>query len=132
MPLDVAGSPDTDGDKPGRLPGLSRTALSRKSASQTEAGHSGPCRRSEIPRPTGGPMRRTISAVVGLAFAITLTATACGTSTPSPTPTQGASYPVTVGTVTLSQKPTHIVSLSATATEMLFAIDAGQQVVAAD
>ena len=43
-----------------------------------------------------------------------------------------AAFPVTVGDVTLSQKPTHIVSLSPTATDMLFAIGAGTQVVATD
>jgi iron complex transport system substrate-binding protein len=46
------------------------------------------------------------------------------------------SYPVTIttpaGKVTLSKKPTRIVSLSTTATESLFAIDAGPQVVAVD
>jgi iron complex transport system substrate-binding protein len=48
----------------------------------------------------------------------------------------GTSYPVTIttpaGTVTLSKKPTRIVSLSTTATESLFAIGAGPQVVAVD
>src|SRR5215831_5573741 len=79
-------------------------------------------------------MRRIASTVVAVAFTLALTVTACSSpaSTPPPAPAQGASYPVTVGTVTLAQKPTHIVSLSATATEMLFAIDAGPQVIAAD
>ncbi len=44
----------------------------------------------------------------------------------------GASYPVTVGNVTLDKRPERIVSLAPTATEMLFAIDAGPQVVAVD
>src|SRR5262245_19562837 len=92
----------------------------------------GPCRRSEIPRPTGGPMRRTASTIVAVAFSLALTLTACGTSNPPAQPAAGAAFPVTVGTVTLTQKPTHIVSLSATATEMLFAIDAGPQVIAVD
>jgi iron complex transport system substrate-binding protein len=47
-----------------------------------------------------------------------------------------AAYPVTVraanGAVTLTAKPTSIVSLSPTATEMLFAIGAGSQVKAVD
>ncbi len=47
-----------------------------------------------------------------------------------------AAYPVTIhaanGTVTLAQKPVRIVSLSPTATEDLFAIGAGPQVVAVD
>jgi iron complex transport system substrate-binding protein len=41
-------------------------------------------------------------------------------------------FPVTVGDLTLDAQPTRIVSLSPTVTEMLFAIDAGDQVVAAD
>jgi iron complex transport system substrate-binding protein len=39
---------------------------------------------------------------------------------------------VTVGSLTLTKQPQRIVSLSPTATEMLFAIDAGKQVVAVD
>ena len=43
-----------------------------------------------------------------------------------------ATYPVTVGDLTLDAQPMRIVSLSASATEMLFAIGAGPQVVAVD
>ncbi|MEV2236553.1 ABC transporter substrate-binding protein [Micromonospora sp. NPDC049891] len=43
-----------------------------------------------------------------------------------------AAFPVTVGKLTLEQRPEKIVSLSATATEMLFAIGAGPQVTAVD
>ncbi|MEV1328349.1 ABC transporter substrate-binding protein [Micromonospora costi] len=43
-----------------------------------------------------------------------------------------AAFPVTVGTVTLDKRPEKIVSLSASATEMIFAIGAGPQVVAVD
>jgi iron complex transport system substrate-binding protein len=47
-----------------------------------------------------------------------------------------AAFPVTLtganGSITISQRPTRIVSLSPTATEMLFAIGAGEQVVAVD
>ncbi len=63
---------------------------------------------------------------------------ACGAATASPAGTpQGARFPVTVTssagtTVTLSRQPSRIVSLSPTATEMLFAIGAGSQVVAVD
>lgn len=46
------------------------------------------------------------------------------------------SFPITIdaanGDVTVQQQPSAVVSLSPTATEMLFAIDAGAQVVAAD
>ncbi|MEO5974124.1 MAG: ABC transporter substrate-binding protein [Ilumatobacteraceae bacterium] len=41
-------------------------------------------------------------------------------------------YPVTVGDLTLDVQPVRIVSLSPTATEMLYAIGAGEQVVAVD
>jgi iron complex transport system substrate-binding protein len=41
-------------------------------------------------------------------------------------------FPVHVGTVTVDEKPARIVSLSPTATEMLYAIGAGKQVVAVD
>jgi iron complex transport system substrate-binding protein len=46
--------------------------------------------------------------------------------------TPGAGYPVTVGDLTLPAQPTRIVSLSPVATEMLFAVGGGGQVVAAD
>ncbi|MBF9069857.1 ABC transporter substrate-binding protein [Streptacidiphilus fuscans] len=50
--------------------------------------------------------------------------------------TAAAAYPVTVsganGKVTLASQPHHIVSLSPTATEDLYAVGAGKQVVAAD
>jgi iron complex transport system substrate-binding protein len=52
--------------------------------------------------------------------------------TPAPTGSSAAAYPVTVAGVTLDNRPEKIVSLSPTATEMLFAIDAGKQVTAAD
>ncbi len=61
-----------------------------------------------------------------------------GDSATSPSPTSSAptpspsAFPVTVGGVTFAAQPGRIVSLSATATEILFAIDAGDQVVAVD
>ncbi len=66
--------------------------------------------------------------------------TSTATSTPfdpaNPDTTIGGTFPVTVkaanGSVTLATAPKKIVSLSPTATEMLFAIGAGPQVVAVD
>jgi iron complex transport system substrate-binding protein len=43
-----------------------------------------------------------------------------------------ATYPVTEDGTTLSAKPTHIISMSPTATDMLFTIGAGSQVIAVD
>lgn len=44
----------------------------------------------------------------------------------------GATFPVTVGGATIEQRPERVVSLSPTATEVLFAVGAGDQVVAVD
>jgi iron complex transport system substrate-binding protein len=63
------------------------------------------------------------------ALAVAVSGASAGSSAPS-------AFPVTVvgsnGKVTVSKRPTRIVSLSATATETLFAIGAGSQVVAVD
>jgi iron complex transport system substrate-binding protein len=65
--------------------------------------------------------------------ATSLTATTAGTEL---TTTSASAFPVTVeadnGQVTIEERPEAIVSLSPTATEMLFAIGAGPQVVAVD
>ena len=66
---------------------------------------------------------------------------ACGSEDPSnvdpsPSATSVAEFPVTVdtpdGQITIEQRPSAIVSLSPTATEMLFAVGAGDQVEAVD
>lgn len=78
-----------------------------------------------------------------LALLITfpLLLTSCGDGDePSPEPSAelagGSAFPVTIGSgdtaVQIESEPERIVSLSPTATEMLFAIDAGDKVVAAD
>jgi iron complex transport system substrate-binding protein len=82
-------------------------------------------------------MKRVLTAA--LAATTLLLAGACGDSSEpaggspsSAAVSAAASYPVTVGDLTLDQRPEKIVSLSATATEMLFAIGAGPQVTAVD
>jgi len=72
--------------------------------------------------------------VAALAAVTTIAlAAACGSSSDGPEPAEtGDGYPVTVGDLTLDQQPQRIVSLSPSLTEMLFAIDAGPQVVAVD
>lgn len=81
-----------------------------------------------------------------LLLAVMLTVAACGgadsadtadpSESPLPTTTELTAFPVTVtdalGEVTIEAMPEAIVSLSTTGTEMLFAIGAGDQVVAVD
>lgn len=81
-------------------------------------------------------MKRAITALAVLA----LVATGCADRQSGPpvpeTPADASDFPAQVqganGTVTIESRPNKIVSLSATATEMLFAIDAGEQVAAVD
>jgi iron complex transport system substrate-binding protein len=58
------------------------------------------------------------------------------TGAPTPSGTPAAAFPVAIetadGPLTIEARPTSIVSLSPTATEMLFEIGAGEQVVAVD
>jgi iron complex transport system substrate-binding protein len=70
---------------------------------------------------------------------LALVGAGCGRSAPEQGGQPGgasAGFPVTLdtpaGKVELAKRPTRVVSLSPTATEMLFAIDAGDQVVAVD
>jgi iron complex transport system substrate-binding protein len=68
---------------------------------------------------------------------VALVAAACGSARTAGTqPVATGSFPVTIqassGPVTLQAKPSRIVSLSPSSTEMLFAIGAGEQVVAVD
>jgi iron complex transport system substrate-binding protein len=80
-------------------------------------------------------MKRVLTAVV--TTAALLLAGGCGgnddaTTTPAETASSAAAYPVTVGNLTVDKQPARIVSLTPTATEILFAIGAGTQVVAVD
>ena len=81
-------------------------------------------------------MREHHIGLAGLA-AIGMIVTACGATTSSVSSPPSAHFPVTINensgaTVTITKQPHRIVSLSPTATEMLFAIGAGSQVVAVD
>ncbi len=77
--------------------------------------------------------------IAGLFLITTAGLAACGSSSPVADTTVAVEetvapdvYPVTVGDLTLPAQPMRIVSLSPTATEMLYAIGAGSQVVAVD
>lgn len=83
---------------------------------------------------------RSLAAVVGLAAACAACGSASSTPPAPPPPASSVAakpaFPVTLtasnGAVRIASRPAHIVSLSPTATEMLFAIGAGPQVVAVD
>ena len=79
------------------------------------------------------PAASTTTAALTTTAAATTTTTAVATTT---TTTVAPAFPVTVkagnGDVTIATVPKAIVSLSPTATEMLFAIGAGAQVIAVD
>ncbi|MET0422656.1 MAG: ABC transporter substrate-binding protein [Actinoplanes sp.] len=77
-------------------------------------------------------MRRLLIAATALLF-IGGCADSGSNDEPTTTASSGAAaYPITVGDLTLSQRPERIVSLTATGTETLFAIGAGPQVTAVD
>jgi iron complex transport system substrate-binding protein len=79
-------------------------------------------------------MRRivTLAAAALAALSLVVGCASPDTEPPAPVSPTGGAFPVTVGSVTLAEKPDRIVSLSPTLTEMLFAIGAGPQVVAVD
>jgi iron complex transport system substrate-binding protein len=91
-----------------------------------------------VPRTTP---RSRAAAVAALLLSLLLALTACGGSSSSgrsaaSSTSSAAEWPVTVtgdnGTLTIDKQPESIVSMSASATEMLFAIHAGKQVKAVD
>jgi iron complex transport system substrate-binding protein len=108
-------------------------------ASVEETAGSRPRKLALLRRPgAGGSLRPRLVAVIAL---LALVAAGCGEETPRPAAGSSPAavdpaFPVTVGAangnVTIDKRPERIVSLSATATEMLFAIGAGDQVVAVD
>ncbi|GAA1845103.1 ABC transporter substrate-binding protein [Asanoa iriomotensis] len=75
-------------------------------------------------------------AALGAALALAGCGSGGGTENGGTPPSQDvgatADFPVTIGSTTVAAKPTKIVALSPTATEVLFAIGAGQQVKAVD
>lgn len=87
-------------------------------------------------------IRTTTRLALAATAAVTLLA-GCGSNDPETVgretvdpPAEAAAFPVTVvsatGPLTLEERPERIVSLSPTATESLFAVGAGEQVVAVD
>ncbi len=81
----------------------------------------------------------TLGATTTVASTTTIAAsstTSSSTTTSSTTTPDSAGFPVTIdapnGPVTIEKRPDHIVSLSPTSTEVLFAVGAGTQVVAVD
>lgn len=82
-------------------------------------------------------MKKTLTAILAL---LALLGTGCADRQSGPpvpeTPADKSDFPTKIkaanGTVEIKSRPNKIVSMSATATEMLFAIDAGDQVVAVD
>lgn len=86
-----------------------------------------------------------IHRLIGGLAAVLVLLVSCGEASPGDRSSEGSAsegpdpaveYPITVetpsGDVTIEERPDRIVSLSPTATEMLFAIGAGEQVVAVD
>jgi iron complex transport system substrate-binding protein len=80
-------------------------------------------------------IRRTFSVGLALSLGVAMVAVSDGSSAGAATAKKDR-FPVSVSingkTVRVAKKPTRIVSISPTATEMLFAIGAGKQVVAVD
>lgn len=76
--------------------------------------------------------RSTILSTTALAATLAIALTACSNTPPKSEEPPADEHVYSAGDLTLEDRPEKIVSLSATATEMLFAIDAGEQVTAVD
>jgi iron complex transport system substrate-binding protein len=77
-------------------------------------------------------MRRLYAVVACLVVVLSACGDESSGSSARPSSSPESEFPLTVGDVTVEARPERIVSLSPTATEMLFAIGAGEQVVAVD
>jgi iron complex transport system substrate-binding protein len=128
------------GDKPGRLAGADVLSseegrfVSMPVGRRSGRTSSSTTRRRMIMRVLS-PRLPALAAVTVLVAACA----ACGSSqpaTPPASPAAGSSFPATVsaanGAVHIGSRPTAIISLSPTSTEMLYAIGAGSQVKAVD
>jgi iron complex transport system substrate-binding protein len=85
----------------------------------------------------GATSARLVVKIIAFCTLALLVGPACQSLQPSSSPPQGGSFPVSIhqsdgSSLTLNRQPRRIVSLSPTATEMLYAIGAGKQVVAVD
>jgi iron complex transport system substrate-binding protein len=80
------------------------------------------------------PTRQLPAAMAAAALVITCAAcqSSAASAGPGSTPAASAGFPVSIGSVHLKSRPGAIVSLSPTATEMLYAIGAGAEVKAVD
>ena len=126
-----------DGDKPGRLPAVANCALEEGRLAGRGTSRSA---KHSTPRPTGGndvqTRPRSSSAALAVA-ALALAGCASSSKTTSTTasidrPRRRRDVPGHPDGTTVAAKPTHIISLSPTATDMLFSIGAGPQVIAVD
>jgi len=82
-------------------------------------------------------MRKSTLLLLALSLVlVSCRASAAETSAPTTVPAPASPFPVVVATdlgpVTIDSSPARVVSLSATATEMLYAVEAGDQIVATD
>ena len=95
-------------------------------------------KRTQSVRPADAARRRSAGGALALSTLIAVTAAACGGSGSSTnasavtTPSFPVKVTATNGAVTIPARPHRILSLSASATQMLFAMGAGTQVVAVD